>query len=252
MNGFSLENIVKDLPTTISKHSPEILTGLGIAGMIFTVVAAVKATPKAMRKIDEVEISENKRLTKAEIVKETWKYYIPVVISGACSIACIVGANSIHLNRNAALIAAYAISTRDLELYKKKAVDILGDKKAPLINDEVAKAKMEENPVDRNTVIITGKGDSLCYDPLSGRYFESDIEKLRKAVNDLNRRMRDEIQITLNEFYYEIGLDSIKIGDSLGWDIDKGYIELEFSSQLDKDGVPCLVIGHYNPPKYLY
>ena len=87
---------------------------------------------------------------------------------------------------------------------------------------------------------------------MSGRYFESDIEKLRKAVNDLNRRMRDEIQITLNEFYYEIGLDSIKIGDSLGWDIDKGYIELEFSSQLDKDGVPCLVIGHYNPPKYLY
>lgn len=252
MNVKALEAVVKDIPSAVEKHSPELLTGLGIAGMIFTVVMAVKVTPKAMRKVDEIEIKEDKRLTKGEIVKETWKYYIPVVISGACSIACVIGANSINMKRNAALIAAYAISTQELSDYKRKAIDILGEKKAPLIKDEVAKERIERDPVDNTTVIMTGKGESLCYDPLSGRYFKSDIEKIRKAVNDFNRKMRDEMQLSLNEFYYEIGLDGIDIGNYLGWDIDKGYVELEFSSQLTEEGVPCLVIGHSNPPVYLY
>ena len=54
--------------------------------------------------------------------------------------------------------------------------------------------------------------------------------------------MRDEMYISLNEFYYAIGLDGIKVGEDLGWNIDTGYIELDFSSQLAKDDTPCLVI----------
>ena len=38
--------------------------------------------------------------------------------------------------------------------------------------------------------------------------------------------------------------------ETMGWDIDKGYIELDFSSQL-VDGVPYLVLGHRVPPVYL-
>ncbi len=50
------------LPTTylqsitrkaMKKHSPEILTGIGIAGMITTTVMAVKATPKALILLEE-------------------------------------------------------------------------------------------------------------------------------------------------------------------------------------------------------
>ena len=48
--------------------------------------------------------------------------------------------------------------------------------------------------------------------------------------------------VTLNDFYYELGLDGTKMGNMLGWNIDKGYIDLAFSSQLDANGTPCLVI----------
>ena len=41
------------LKTAIKKHSPEILTGIGIAGMITTTVMAVRATPKALILIGE-------------------------------------------------------------------------------------------------------------------------------------------------------------------------------------------------------
>ena len=87
---------------------------------------------------------------------------------------------------------------------------------------------------------------------MSGRYFESDIDKLKKIQNELNRTMLQEDYISLNEFYHEIGLDDIPIGEDMGWNINNKYMELDFSSQLTDDGRPCLVVGHYNPPQYNY
>lgn len=56
----------------------------------------------------------------------------------------------------------------------------------------------------------------------------------------------------LNDFYYELGLDGTKMGDMLGWNIDEGYIDLAFSSQLDANGTPCLVIDYQVAPVYDY
>ena len=49
----SLASIAKSVRTAMKKHSPEILTGIGIAGMITTTVMAVKATPKALILLEE-------------------------------------------------------------------------------------------------------------------------------------------------------------------------------------------------------
>lgn len=45
----------RNMRTAVKKHSPEILTGIGIAGMITTTVMAVRATPKALILIEEKE-----------------------------------------------------------------------------------------------------------------------------------------------------------------------------------------------------
>ena len=94
MNKQAISNALKALQKTVKKHSPEILTGIGIAGMTAAAVMAVKATPKALRMVDEKEIRDGKRLTTGEIVKTTWKCYIPPVVAGVCSAACIIGASS--------------------------------------------------------------------------------------------------------------------------------------------------------------
>ena len=41
----NLTKICRNVKTATVKHSPEILTGVGIAGMITTTVMAVRATP---------------------------------------------------------------------------------------------------------------------------------------------------------------------------------------------------------------
>ena len=48
-----LSKALRNMEDALRKHSPEILTGIGIAGMITTTVLAVRATPKALVCIDE-------------------------------------------------------------------------------------------------------------------------------------------------------------------------------------------------------
>lgn len=248
-----LSNIAKRLQRVMTKHSPEILTGMGIAGMITTTVMAVKATPKALTLIEEKKKQEKQdKLTPVETVKTAWKCYIPAAVTGTLSLVCLIGASSVNLRRNAALATAYTLSESALKEYREKVVETIGEKKEQTVRDAVAKDKIDRNPVSSREVIFTDKGDTLCYDVISGRYFKSDIDKIKKAENELNRQMRDELFISLNDFYYAIGLSPISIGDDLGWNLDKGYIELDFSSQLADDGTPCLVISHRVAPQYEY
>ena len=101
---------MKNAQKSMKKHSPEILTGIGIAGMIATTVSAVRATPKALQLIDAREIKENRRLSNKEIIATTWKCYVPAAVTGVLSTACLVGASSANLRRNTALATAYSIS----------------------------------------------------------------------------------------------------------------------------------------------
>ena len=92
----------------------------------------------------------------------------------------------------------------------------------------------------------------LCYDTISGRYFRGDIEKIRRAENQLNLRMRDELFISLNELYSELGLPHIDAGEKLGWNIDKGYITLRFTYGPAENDEPCLILGYDVQPNYHY
>lgn len=243
--------IVKSVQMAMKKHSPEILTGIGIAGMITMTVMAVKVTPKAIELIKaKKEEDEVDQLKPIEVIKTTWTCYIPSALIGTVSVACLIGASSVNFRRNAALATAYTLSESALKEYQEKVVETIGEKKEQSVRDSIAKDRIEKNPVEYRQVILTETGNTLCYDVCSDRYFKSDIEKIRKAENELNRRMRDEMYVSLNDFYYEIGLANTKLGDLMGWNIDHGYIDLKFSSQLTSDGTPCLVLDYQVVPEY--
>lgn len=253
MSKLKLKSFTESVQTMLTKHSPEILTGVGIAGMITTTVLAVRATPKALRLIEEKKEHSRKEVKPIEVVKTCWKCYIPAAVTGTISIACLIGASSVNARRNTALATAYKLSETALTEYKEKVVETIGEKKERDIKDAIAKDKIANNPVQEQNIIFTGNGDSLCYEPLSDRYFTSDIEKIRKAANDLNTRMWDEMYISLNEFYSEIGLREIAIGEEIGWNINNGEkIDLYFSAHLTDEGRPCLVLEFNIPPKYNY
>ena len=64
--------------------------------------------------------------------------------------------------------------------------------------------------------------------------------------------MLGDMYVSLNDFYYELGLKGTDLGDQLGWNINRGFIDLRFSTQLSEDDTPCLVIDYAVPPRYDY
>ena len=252
MGKTNLATIVASTRQFVSKRSPEILTGIGIAGMISTAVLAVKATPKAMELIEEKKREEwLDKLSPVEMVKVAWKPYIPAIVTCVTSTACLIGASSVSAKRNAALATAYKLSETALAEYREKVIETIGEKKERTVRDKVAEERVKKNPVSKNEVIITGNGKTLCFDPISGRYFMCSIETIKRAENTLNKQMLHDISgyVSLNEFYDEIGLDHTSVGDDLGWNTNQ-IIDIDFSSQLNDNGEPSVVLDYLVAPKY--
>jgi hypothetical protein len=260
MSKISLKQVARSVGTSLSKHSPEILVGFGIAGMVTTVVLAVKATPKALHLIEEKkEELEVDELTPVEVVKTTWKCYVPAAISGVASAAFIIGSNSVNAKRNAALATAYKLSETALTEYRDAVIETVGEKKEKTVQDKLAEKHVKDNPVKTSEIYVTGKGQTLCLDPLSHRYFYCSKDRIDRAINKLNFEINsspfDNMGVTLNDFYEEIGLPCSATGDGLGWNLRTGLIEYHPGSQIvpegeEHEGEPCLVIEFTNPPKY--
>lgn len=249
----SVANFVKAAQKSLKKHSPEILIGTGVAGLFTTTFLAVKGTPAALKLIEQrKEELEVDKLTVAETVKTTWKCYIPAAVTGVASTACIVGGCSVNARRAAALTTAYKISETALAEYREKVIETVGEKQEKVIRDKVSEEQIKKNPVSKSEVYITERGNTLCYDSFSGRYFKCDIDQIRKAVNIINRALLVDNYVSLNDFYDEIDLDNTKMGNELGWSIDQGLLEVYFSSQLTENDEPCVVLNYSVVPRYGY
>lgn len=241
---MDFKGIRNNVISKVSEKSPEILVGIGLAGMLTSTVLAVKATPKAL----DILAQEDEDLTNLEKVKKTWKCYIPATIGYCTSAACIIAATSTHNKRNAMLAGAYKLSESALLEYRNKVVEVIGEEKEKEIRDSIAQDRVDTQPV----VTCLGKGDYLCYDMLSGRYFKSDIDKIQKVVNEMNYKLLNDNILSLNEFYYKLGMKATDMGYEQGWDISKGMIEVSFSSILSENDEPCIVMHFDNPPQYGY
>lgn len=247
------------LKTSAAKHSPEIMIAIGITGFVSAVVMGIMATPEAIKKKEKAEEEKGEPLTKPEIIKVTWKGYIPTAVTAATSIACIVGATKINLKQKAALSTAYTLSETAFTEYRKNVKKIIGEKKDQEVCDEVAKQEIKKNPPVANTVIFTERGNTLCYDMQFHRYFRSNIDHIKKTVNELNHRMISGCEefISLNEFYAELGIPSIGMGDDIGWNVKRELIEIDYSSCLatfesGEEDTPCLTINYLAQPRYDY
>ena len=65
---MTLSKFVRDTKRMVYKHSPEILTGIGVAGMITSTILAVKATPKALKLMEDAQHDKKEDLTVKEKV----------------------------------------------------------------------------------------------------------------------------------------------------------------------------------------
>lgn len=231
-----------------NRHAPAILTATGIVGLISTAVLSHRAGIQAHEEIKHVSKMADRKLDGKEKVAAAWKYYIPPVVVGSLSIASILCAHRASLRESAAALALYTASEGAFKDYRTKVSDMLGEKSERKVHDEVAQDSVNRNPVSKSEVILTGGGESLFFDSFTGRYFKSDMESVRKAVNNTNSMIIHTDFGSLNDFYSDIGLERIALGDDIGWCNDH-LLEVEFRATIAEDNTPAIVLTYRDWPE---
>lgn len=233
----------------VKKNAPTILSGLAGAGVVATTVLAVKATPKALALLEEAEEQKGEELTKTEIITVAGKVYIPTILVGVGTLACIFGANTLNKRHQAAIMSAYALLDSSYKEYKSKVKELHGEEVHGEVVKGIAKDKYEENKFDVDTDM------QLFFDEFSGRYFESTMDKVRNAEYQLNRELFMKSYATLNEWYYFLGMLPHEAGDMYGW-TPEGNREKSWQEWIDfshmktyiDDDLECHIISFYREP----
>lgn len=231
------------------KHSSTVLTITSIGGVIGTTILAVKATPKALTLLDEAKQQKGDELTIEEIVKTAWKPYIPAMISGFSTVACILGTNYLNTKSQASLMSAYALLDNYYKEYRNQIVSTHGEETDKNAKYEIVKAKSKVEKFDISS------GDLLFFDYQSMRFFESNIESVMNAECEFLKSLEDRGYACLNEYYDCLGLPHVEYGYQLGWfDMENNdpynCQELQFKYEtIDiDDGKQCMIITTNIPP----
>ena len=236
------------------KNTPSIFTGMAIVSMAASIIFAIQQTPKALKAKEEKEKEKGEPLTKIETVKTCTKYYIPTITMAVVSGLLMYSVNRKHKKRYATLLAAYSLRDIGYKEYVEATRETIGEKKEKQIVEKINQNRVDKDPVTNNTIILTGNGEALFYEPMKKLYFRSDLQTIRKAINNLNFRLVNTQYISYDDYLEELKLPRLdplkdgKNGDEIGWSVFHYQIDPDFPLVLTDDDQPCICIDHQHYP----
>lgn len=247
-----MNNLLQNSKVFLKKNASTILTYVGAAGVVATGVMAAKATPKALRLLEEAKKDKGDELTKVEKVKVAAPAYIPAVVVGASTIACVFGANILNKRQQAALMSAYALLDNSYKEYRNKVAELYGENADSEVRTEIAKDKYVDEGVE-----LQDDNKQLYYDDYSGRYFEATSEDLLRAENMINRELADTAGVFLNEYFEAVRLERTDYGDYMGWSSCEMYetcwsswLEFYHEKVIMDDGLEVIIVKFSMDPTF--
>lgn len=249
----ALQKFARQSALYLRRNSSTILTIASAVGVIFTVVTAVKATPKAVARLEEAKEEKGEELTALETIKVAGPVYIPSAVIGTGTIICMFGANALNRRQQAALSSAYALVDGSYKEYKAKLKELYGEEAHNNVVDAIVKEHCSETYLHApsffsDASLELDEGDEgeqrLFYDYYSKRYFETTMEKVLQAEYHLNRNFTLGCCAPVNEFYEFLGLCPIEGGDEVGWTMADGINWVDFNHRKVRidGGFDCYVI----------
>ena len=280
MNKMKVSRAFGKLGLSLKKHSPGILVGTGIVGVVTSAILACKATPKAVALVEDAKRNtktiENWR-DHAELLPTNYrdedakkdimivrtqtglalaKAYAPSVALGALSITCIlVGANILH-KRNLGLTAAYTAIDSSFKDYRKRVVERFGADLDKELRYNIVSKEVEETVVDEkgkekkvtktiNVAELNEPSDYARFYDVGCNGWTKDPEQnlwfLRIQQNYANDKLKAKGYLFLNEVYESLGIPITKAGAQVGWILDE--------SNADSDNYVDFGIYNINRPE---
>ena len=239
----------------VQKHSPEILAGVGVVGVVASTVMACKATMKlndileeskeTRDKIREVEANpryeeqyshedakKDLTINYTQTGLKIAKLYAPAVILGSASLGCLLASNDILRKRNAALSAAYMTVDKSFKEYRQRVVDRFGEEVEKEIRynikaEEVTSTVVAEDGSETTVTETVKTMDPNLYSDYAkffdeaSPYWQKDPEYnfmfLKSQQQYANDLLKARGRLFLNEVYEMLGIDKTKAGQIVGW-----------------------------------
>lgn len=251
--------LTKTCARFLRKHSGTILAVAASVGVVATAIETGRATTKAkhLLEVDEALRKHNEDEqgvveeppTKKQIALMCWKAYVPAVILGGGTIACILGSNALNKKQIASLTAAYMALGKTYQTYRQKVIENIGLEKEAEIQEQISEEKLPEVR-DKMT-----EEKLLCYEPISKRYFHATEAELLTAFYEANRDFNANGYIALNDVYGYLNLDFIPELHGRGWSIDymseiwnSGWIDFSYAKQQTDDGLEVYYVTAFEEP----
>ena len=239
----------------VEKHSPEILAGVGVVGVIASTVMACKATMKLNDILEESketrdkikEVESNPRyeeqyshedakkdltINYTQTAMKIAKLYAPAVILGSASLGCLLASNDILRKRNAALSAAYMTVDKSFKEYRQRVVDRFGEEVEKEIRynikaEEVTSTVVTEDGSETTVTETVKTMDPNLYSDYAkffdeaSPYWQKDPEYnlmfLKSQQQYATDLLRARGRLFLNEVYDMLGIEKTKAGQIVGW-----------------------------------
>ena len=242
----------------VQKHSPEILMGVGVVGVVTSTVMACKATMKlndileeskeTRDKIKEVEnnpkyedkyspedAKKDLAINYVQTGMKVAKLYAPAVLLGGASLGCLLASNDILRKRIAALSAAYMTVDKSFKEYRNRVTERFGEEVEKEIRYGIKAEQIETTVVDEDgnetTVTETIKtmdpnlySDYARFFDAASPYWQNDPEYnlmfLKAQQQYANDLLRAKGRLFLNDVYDMLGIEKTKAGQVVGWVYD--------------------------------
>lgn len=235
----------------VARNSPAILSVVAGCGVIATAVLSGKGAIKAY------EIVGDKKLTTKEYAKETWRCYVPAIVSGTVTLASIVASHKMSKKQILALASACATARKTYKDNEEKIKNFIGQDKYKQIKKEVIEDHAKEDAKDN--VEVAQKEGLLFYESYTRQYFRSSIEKVQAAMYHFNRNYILRGYAPINELcdFLDIPKKLGSSGDGIGWSVDLGadwgyeWIDFEMSTTTI-DGETCNLIDYMIEPMFMF
>lgn len=271
----------------ITAHASDILTFAGIASMSGAAVLSSYGAHKATLKIEglkevkaqsldpnltDEEIEAAVRMTTKEIVKEVWVDFVPAAACLLTGITCILIAKRIDAAKIAALASTAALLDEKLHLHDK-AMEKLDpadrEKVQEILDQEVLKQAGPPPWKDETALAPIAAGDGasgqkmLCLESLSGQYFWSNPDIIRRSVSEFNSWLTSTGMVgfgahgTVNDWFdiLDQNLEHTELFSVLGWNSEH-MLDITLDSRLNEVDRPVLIVNYHRQPKltddYLY
>ena len=216
--------IVPKLQTFLKNNGATVLTCAGALGVVATAVAAVKATPKAMKVLEKAKEEKGDKLTKIETFKNVAPAYIPSALIGTATISCIFGANVLNKKQQASLVGLYSLLDSSYKNYRSKVKELYGDDA-----DKKVAMKMAED--HSKTIKPSDEGSVIFMDAYSLQIFEARISDVVQVEKDINELLNLRGYVLLSEYYELLGINSIDTDFDIGW--SKSYLNAHEKNRIE-------------------